>query len=358
METSSQAQVLRRRVSRYVLTGGLVGLVTMVGIPLRKHLADPDLVMLYMLAIGAAAVMFGRGASVAASALSLLAFDFFFVSPFHTFAISDERYLLTFAMMFVVGLLASGLTLRVRKGQMDETRSALLSAVSHDLRTPLATITGAATTLRDSPAALTAEQRAEMLEAICEEAARMERLVGNLLDMTRLQAGALQVKREWVPVEEVIGSALGRVEAVLEGRRVDVRIPEDLPPASADPVLLEQVFVNLLDNAAKHTPGGTPIEVTARATPGAVVIDVADRGPGIPAGSESRLFDTFLRGPHPATQGAGLGLAICRGIVSAHGGTIVAHNRGGGGALFRVRLLVPRDALALPPAGQLEDKQT
>jgi two-component system sensor histidine kinase KdpD len=195
-----------------------------------------------------------------------------------------------------------------------------------------------------------------MLDAICEEAARMERLIGNLLDMTRLQAGALRIKREWVPIEEVVGSALGRVEAGLEGRRVNTRIPEDLPPVSADPVLLEQVFVNLLDNAAKHTPGGTPIEVTARATPGAVVIDVADRGPGIPPGSESRIFDKFLRGPHAAAQGAGLGLAICRGIVSALGGTIVACGRDGGGALFRVRLPTPSDPPALPVAGRLKDK--
>jgi K+-sensing histidine kinase KdpD len=345
-------------VGQYVLTGALVGLVTIVGIPLRGHLADPDLVMLYMLAIGASAVMFGRGPSVVASVCSVLAFDFFFVHPVHTFAIADEHYLLTFATMFGVGLLASGLTLRVRKGQLEEMRSALLSAVSHDLRTPLATITGAATTLRDSPAGLTAEQRAEMLAAICEEAARMERLVGNLLDMTRLQAGALQVKREWVPVEEVVGSALGRVDDVLEGRPVDTRIPDDLPPVFADPVLLEQVFVNLLDNAAKHTPNGTPIEVTARAMPGEIVIDVADRGPGIPAGSETRLFDMFLRGPHAAAQGAGLGLAICRGIVSALGGTIVARNRDGGGALFRVRLPAPSHALALPTAGRLEETPT
>jgi two-component system sensor histidine kinase KdpD len=186
----------------------------------------------------------------------------------------------------------------------------------------------------------------------------MERLVGNLLDMTRVQAGALQVKREWVPLEEVVGSAFARLEAQLEGRPVKAQIPEELPPVSADPLLLEQVFVNLLENAAKYTPAGTPIEVIARASSGHVVVDVADRGPGIPPGSESRLFDKFFRGPHAATQGAGLGLAICRGIMTALGGTIVAQNRDGGGAVFRLQLPLPSDAPTLPPTGRLVERST
>jgi K+-sensing histidine kinase KdpD len=340
---------IARNVGRFAGTIAFVAAVTAVGLPLRRNLAGPDLVMLYMLAIGASAVLFGRGPSIAGSALSVLAYDFFFVPPTHTFAIADQHYVLTFAMMFVVGLLTSGLTLRVRRGQVEAMRSALLSSVSHDLRTPLATITGAATTLRDEAGALADGQRSDLLDAICQEAERMERLVGNLLDMTRVQSGALQLKREWLPLEELVGSALTRLERQLGGRPVLTALSADLPLASVDPVLLEQVFVNLFENAAKHTPAGTSIEVSARASSGEMIIEVADRGPGLPPGSEERLFEKFFRGPRvPPTGGAGLGLAICDGVMRAHGGTIAAQNRSGGGALFRMRLPIPAGAPPMP----------
>jgi two-component system sensor histidine kinase KdpD len=338
-----------RRAGRYLWTIGLVGLVTALGIPLRGTLADPDVVMLYLVAIGVAAVRFGRRPSVVAAALSVLAYDFFFVAPYHTFRIADQHYVLTFVMMFAVGLVTSGLALRVRRGEIEAVRSALLSTVSHDLRTPLAAITGAATTLRDASAALTAEQRRELLDAICEEAERLERLVSNLLEMTRVEAGALQVRRDWVPLEEVIGSALARVERQLVQREVTTDLPPALPLVSVDPVLLEHLFVNLLENAAKYTPAGTPIEIRARVSHGAVEVDVADRGAGVPEGGAERLFEKFTRGAHPGVPGAGLGLAICRGIVQAHGGSLTAQNRPGGGALFRLRLPLGAPAPTVAP---------
>jgi two-component system, OmpR family, sensor histidine kinase KdpD len=322
----------------YLWTIVFVGLVTAVGLPLRGHLADADVVMLYMVAICTAAARFGRGPAVLASAASVLAFNFFFVPPYHTFRSTDEHFLLTFAMMFAAGLLTSALLHRVRQGQREELRSALLSTVSHDLRTPLAAITGAGTTLKEGWEALTPPQRSEMLDTICQEAERLERLVSNLLDMTRLEAGALSVKREWVPLEEMVGSALARLESRLAGRTITTDLPESLPLVSVDAVLFEQLFVNLLDNAAKHTPRDTPIEVRARSSADGVEIEVADRGPGLPAGGETRLFDKFFRGPHTSVEGAGLGLAICRGIAHTHGGTVTAENRPGGGSLFRVQL--------------------
>jgi two-component system sensor histidine kinase KdpD len=216
-------------------------------------------------------------------------------------------------------------------------RSSLLSAVSHDLRTPLAAITGAATTLRDADGVLL-EQRSDLLQTICEEAERLERLLGNLLDMTRVEARALGVKREWVPLEELVGSALTRLEGKLGSRVVETDLPTDLPLLGVDPVLLEQVFVNLLENACKYTPPQTPIEVKARVANATLTIEIADRGPGIPAGDEERVFDKFYRGPHVGIGGVGLGLPICRGIVDAHGGSIRADNRVGGGAVFRIDL--------------------
>lgn len=230
--------------------------------------------------------------------------------------------------------------------EAEELRSGLLSAVSHDLRTPLAAITGAATTLRDD-GGLDAETRRDLVEAVCEEADRLERLVANLLDMTRLQSGAVKPRREWVPAVEVIGSALTRLERRLADRPVTTEIPDDLPLLPVDPVLLEQLLLNLLDNATKYTPAGSPIDVSASAADGAVAIEVADRGPGIPPGDEERVFERFRRGAHGDVAGAGLGLAIARAIAIAHGGTLAATPRPGGGAVFRLTLPL----LDRPPPG-------
>jgi two-component system sensor histidine kinase KdpD len=230
------------------------------------------------------------------------------------------------------------------RARTEEMRSSLLSAVSHDLRTPLAAITGAATTLRDAPeGSLTSVRDKDLLQAICEEAERLERLVGNLLDMMRLDSGSLHIKREWVPLEEMVGSALARLQSKLTHREVKTRLAADLPLLAVDQVLFEQVFINLLENAAKYAPTG-PIEVSAAVDAGLVVIDVADRGPGLPTGAEQRIFEKFFRGSGTGTAGVGLGLSICRGIVEAHGGTIRAQNRPGGGALFRITMPVPPDS--------------
>jgi len=329
----------RARLPRYAAALGLVTLATSIGALGRGHLSEPDLVLLYLLVVVIAAARFGRGPSLLAATLAVLAFDFFFIPPYFTFLVTEKRYVLTFAIMLVVSLLTSGLSLRVRT---EERRSSLLSALSHDLRTPLAAITGAATTLRDESAAIDSGQQRELLDTICEEADRLERLVRNLLDMTRLESGALAVKRQWMPLEEIVGSALTRLESQLDGRPVRTDLPADLPLVSADAVLLEQVFVNLLENAAKYTPPGSPLEIVARADAGgrAITIEVCDRGPGIAPGDESRLFEKFFRGrlTTPGATSAGLGLAICRGVISAHGGTIAAANRPGGGAVFRMTL--------------------
>lgn len=325
-----------------LVTVGLIALATTVGHLARPHFASPDIVMLYLLVVVVAATRFGRGPALVASALSVLAYDFFFVTPNYTFAVADERHLLTFATLFIVSLSISAVAETARssslKAQTEEMRSSLLSAVSHDLRTPLAAITGAATTLRERGAALEPAARAELIEAICEEADHMERLVGNLLDMSRLQSGVLEVKREWVPLEEVVGAALGSVEAQLGTRPVHIHLPANLPLVPVDPVLLEQVFRNLLDNILKYTPPGSPVDLSARVTSGAVEVTLDDEGPGLPPGSEVRVFEKFYRGSHPGTSGAGLGLAICRGIVEAHGGTLGAGTSPSGGARFTLTL--------------------
>lgn len=338
-----------RDLLSHAAAASIVALATGLCVALREYLAAPDLVMVYLIGIGVAAVRWGRGPSIVASALSVFAYNFFFVPPYYTVMVHDQRHLLTFVMMFGVGLLVSGLTIRLRRqaletreatmrAQTEEMRSSLLSAISHDLRTPLAVITGAATALRDEPTTHTAAVHAELLDTLCEEAERLERLVRNLLDMTQLQAGMLNLKREWIPLEEVIGSALTRLESKLTQRAIRTVLPADLPLVLVDPVLLEQVLINLLENACKYTPAGSPIELRAQANDARVTLEVIDAGPGIASGDEERIFEKFYRGQQTGARGAGLGLAICRGIVEAHGGSISAEKRAEGGALFRVTL--------------------
>jgi len=163
--------------------------------------------------------------------------------------------------------------------------------------------------------------------------------VGNLLDMARLESGQVELARQWTPLEEIVGSVLSRMTPALSAHPVSVALPADLPLVNVDPVLLEQVFANLLENAVKYTPSGTKIEISAQRVPGRVMIEVADSGPGIPPGEEAKLFDKFYRLQREAAQsGVGLGLAICRAIIAAHGGTISAANRASGGAVFRFEL--------------------
>jgi len=231
-----------------------------------------------------------------------------------------------------------------RQADREHLRNALLSSVSHDLRTPLGGITGAASTLLEDEGRLSASNRTELLETIHEEAQRLQRLVSNLLDVTRIESGVLELKKEWVPVEELVGAALDSLGHLLGDRKVKLDFPMNLPLAPVDPILVEQALINLLENAHKYTPLDQPIEVRAWATEKAVTLAVIDHGPGIPPGEEERIFEKLVRLPQPgARPGAGLGLAICKGIADAHGGRIQASNRPGGGAQF---------LLSLPLAGQ------
>ncbi|MFO0616295.1 MAG: ATP-binding protein [Polyangiaceae bacterium] len=254
--------------------------------------------------------------------------------------------------------LAEEARLAALRAKTEELRASLLSAVSHDLRTPLAAITGAATSLLDASERFAEPQRVELLSAICEEADHLERLLTNLLDMTRIDSGGIAVKRDWVPIEEVVGSALARVEKTLAGHPLAIDLPADLPLVAVDPVVFGQVFVNLLENAAKYTPAGSAIEIAGRRTERAVEIDVADHGPGIPEAIQKRVFEKFYRGAGERAGGVGLGLAICRGIVEAHGGTISVTNRPEGGALFRISLPLLDEAPPVPsepPAPETKD---
>jgi two-component system sensor histidine kinase KdpD len=274
--------------------------------------------------------------------------------PGDSFRHEDRELLEAFARQGALVLARSRLLEQAKaaavRARTEELRSSLLSSVSHDLRTPLAAITGAASALRDEAAGTDPRERRELLDTIAEEAGRLERLLANLLDMTRLESGGLEPKREWVPLEEIVGAALARLETQLAGREIRTDLPADLPLAFGDPLLLEQLVLNLLENAAKHTPAGTEIEIRAASREGLLELEVADRGPGLAPGEEARIFEKFQRGARAGAGGVGLGLAICRGIAEAHGGSIRAENRPGGGAVFRLSLPL----LEGPPGGPVE----
>jgi two-component system sensor histidine kinase KdpD len=240
--------------------------------------------------------------------------------------------------------------------ETERLRNALLSSVSHDLRTPLGAITGSASSLLDGGHPLPEANRVEMIRTIYEEADKLNQQVNNLLEMSRIESGSVSIRKELQPLEETIGSACQRLESQLESRNVKIIIPSDLPLVPVDGVLLERVFFNLLDNAVKYTPKGSPIEIEARQQGKDVLVETRDSGPGLGEGEMEQIFEKFYRGAsHGKTGGAGLGLPICRGIILAHGGRIWAENRPGGGAVFK--FTIPLDEKPSETSKGLAEKE-
>lgn len=486
---SSNGDLRRPGGKAYWATFAVVGLTAVLAMPLRGQLDLANTVMLFLLAVALVAVKLGRGPAVFSAFFSVALFDFFFVPPHLSFAVSDVQYLITFAVMLAVALiisqLASGLARQVRvaaagelqarslyelakalagalsplqvqeaavlfmhenfkakillllpdameqlqavnapehppaallpramqvisSGEVVETdasdaeqggslllplkgstrmrgvlmvsvgredkarlqqqrallltaaslmtiaierlhfvevaqnsqlqiaserlRGSILAALSHDVRTPLTVMYGLADTLVQSKPPLAATTRDTVI-TIREQALRLNNMVGNLLDMARLQAGKISLRKEWQPLEEVIGASIKLLEPVLQGRVVSVSLPADLPLLEFDAVLMERVLCNLLENAAKYSPEGAAITLRAQLCGAMIEISVGNAGAGFPAHSLQRIFELFERGNVESTvSGFGVGLAICRTIVEVHGGSIRAFNPQGGGA--------------------------
>jgi two-component system, OmpR family, sensor histidine kinase KdpD len=490
--------------SQYLQSATLVALATLIGFPLSLLIEATNLVMLYLLAVVIAAVRLGRRPAVLASILSVLAFDFIFVHPFYTFAVSDAEYLLTFAALLIVGMVISTLAAQAREqaraaqqreaqtvalyelsqdlsgvaelkaiaeilerhisqlfggkialflpgdGQLelrlvsenfnlDENEQAvamwvfqhaqpagqgsntlaganatylplktarnvmgvlginlseainqmapeqrrlleafasqaaqaiervrlageaaqaqllreteklqtiLLNSISHDLRTPLTSITGALSSLHDDTTFLKESDRIILINTAWEQAKRLNALVGNLLDMSRLEAKAMKIKLEPGDIQDVIGVALSQLAERLEGHPLSLEIPDNLPLVPLDFVLMVQVLVNLLDNALKYSSAEGPLTLRVSISASELIIEVMDRGEGIPEKELVRIFEKFYRVRRANdTGGTGLGLSISKGIVEAHQGRIWAVARPGGGSIF---------TLTLPLAGELQ----
>jgi two-component system sensor histidine kinase KdpD len=221
----------------------------------------------------------------------------------------------------------------------EKLQTALLNSISHDLRTPLVSITGALTSLDEQSNSLNEEYRQSLVVTAREEAERLNRLVGNLLSMTRIESGAIKLHLEPGDIQDVVGTALEQLGKRIAHRKVQVNVPEDFPLVTMDFTLMVQVLVNVLENAVKYSPNDCAIEVAAELTDDKARLSIADRGVGIPSEDLTRIFDKFYRVQRPeSVSGTGLGLSISKGIIEAHGGRIQARNREGGGTIIEIEL--------------------
>jgi two-component system sensor histidine kinase KdpD len=292
----------------------------------------PAAILLYLVPIVLAASRWGRGPAVTAALASILGHDLLFVDPRGTFTVARADEALGLVLLLFTALVTAQLADGARRGaetarealvarRSDELKTALLRAVTHNLRTPLASIKASVSGLRQPDAAFADEDRAELLAEIEEEADRLDRLVTNLLDASRLEAGGLKISSHPQDLGELLATVLDRLQPRFDGRAVSVEVPDDLPPVACDYAQIDQVVTNLIENAILHTPPGTPIVARALFVDGEVRVEVVDSGPGVPSGERERLFRAFERGQTRA-PGSGLGLTIARGFVEAHGGRL------------------------------------
>lgn len=305
-----------------------------------------NVAMLYLIAVLATAALYGNGPAVVAGLGAFLVSNYLFVEPRYTLHVSNPDDVVALVVFLVTALitgqLAAGLRRRERAAaeaeilrRTDELRTALINAVSHDLRTPLSSIIASAGGLRQADAGWSEDERRELAATIEEEARRLNRIVGNLLDLSRIEAGALVPQKDWYDLGALVDDVVGRLRSVTAQHRIRVDAPYELPPLLMDYVEIDQVLSNLIENAVKHTPAGAGITVGVRVVEASAQIDVADDGPGLTAEALTRVFEPFYRANgHRAGRSTGIGLAVARGLVEAHGGRIWAENRPEGGARF------------------------
>ncbi len=334
-----------RLLFRYFAAAFCVSIVTSISMVLPAGLDPANIAMIYLIGVVGVAIWGGKGPSVFASFLSVAALDFFFVHPYFTFVVSDTQYLITLFVMLLVALVIAEMTAKIREQfkvaqeiETERIKNALLQSVSHDLRTPLAAIAGSASVLMDDAPLFDERLCRSLAGSIYEESQRLNRIIENLVCATRIESGSVSLSKEWVSVEEIVGTALKRMETRLEGRTVSTEMCADLPLIMADGLLLELAVVNVIENAVKHTPAGTSIHISTASSNRKVVVRISDNGAGIEPALKKEVFKRFFRSGTQSGDGMGLGLYICAGIIQAHRGRIYADNSVNGGAVFTFEL--------------------
>jgi K+-sensing histidine kinase KdpD len=335
-------------------SAGAVVFVTAAIEVVKPYVPVLSLGVLYVFAVLPIAVLWGIGLATLVSVASMLAFNWFFLPPTHTFQLSDGENWLALAVYLVTAIVVSALAASARRRaelaelrereaaalaeevleaealrRSDAVKTAVLHAVSHDLRSPLTAIVAAASSLANPELRLADADRIELVTTIRSEADRLDRIVGNLLDLSRLESGVAAPHRELWPAEGLVGRAVEQLGPQLD--RVVVEIDADAPPVLVDAVQIERVLVNLLDNALKFSPAGSPVNVRADALDCELLVHVTDQGPGVAAGEREAVFEPFRRGDGVSVRGAGLGLAIARGFSVANGARVWAEDDPWGG---------------------------
>jgi two-component system sensor histidine kinase KdpD len=344
----------------YAAALAIMTLCTILSVAGAELVQTTAFVTIFPIGVLVCAARFGLGPAIVAAVAGVLAFDFVFIPPALAFAIPGPKDGLVLVCMVAVATLVAVLVEQLRRQtlmarrqtEVERVRNALLSALSHDLRTPLTVLVGASAALCEEH--LDWSERRVFSRMVADESRRLSRLVGNLFELTRLEAGRAHVKQTAQAIDEVIGAALCHLDRQLEGRTVRTHLDDRVPLAFFDPILIEQVVVNLLENAIRHGGSTSPIDISATLDGDVILVAVADRGPGVPAGDEEKVFEKFYRaaGARQGDGGIGLGLTICRAIVAAHEGQIWLVNRRDGGAVVSFTLPVCSAARALetPPS--------
>jgi two-component system, OmpR family, sensor histidine kinase KdpD len=327
----------------YFISCSLVFIATLFGEFVKRSLEPTNIIMFYLLVVVFSAIRWGRGPAVVTSIVSVLAFDFFLVPPYLTLSVADIQYIFTFVAFLVVGIVVSTFASKVREQiiqrQTEKLHSALLSSISHDLKTPLVSITGSLTALLDNKSNLDESHKIELLETAYQESDRLNRLVNNLLDMTKMEAGVLRFSKKRCDLRDLIGAALEQLKDKASLRFIKIDIPKYFPEVSVDFLFMLKALFNLIDNAIKYSSGDTPIEIRAFQNQDKLKIEIKDYGFGIPKGDLRRIFDKFYRVERSRqVSGTGLGLCISKGIVEAHGGEISVESELGKGTTFTVVL--------------------